>query len=474
MRTSILTLLIALCCCTSAAAQDAKVIMHGQIADTLLLTTYETPRGRQKKFARYELDAATKSEHILDVPDSLCNKRLFLAFNKTYTLLQVQKGQELHLNVEGQKLQFEGDDTKVNQYLYDWLNQYIKAFPNGLDFRMKIRNYFSRHQGDMPQGVETEQELAKIKGINQQATKQLLQYGVSDKQFVEEQKIWTKYLEERMLLANFYFIKSRKLSFSEQYKKAFSEISFKHVDILQHPDASEMLSLFFAMQEEVLGKKRVVPTYLKERAEEFKHDELKEIYVLDELAKLILSQRAFLIKETAESITPFVKTAKGKERLKRMQPSIEKMTAGEMRGKDAFEFEFEDNTGKKVKMSDFRGQYVFIDVWATWCAPCNINIPYLNMVEEELKDENIAFVSISVDKPHQKQKWLDFLAKTHIGGTALLANNAFQDPMCKYYGINAIPRFMLIDPQGKIVSAHCLQPMDAKFRAYLVDFMSKH
>lgn len=160
--------------------------------------------------------------------------------------------------------------------------------------------------------------------------------------------------------------------------------------------------------------------------------------------------------------------------MEKLKKDAAPLKAKEMIGKDAFEFNMEDDRGKLVKMSDFKGKYVFIDIWATWCGPCNVNIPFVNMLEHELKDENIAFVSISIDKPSNKQKWLDFLKKHHIEGTALIAEAAFKSELCKYYKVNSIPRFILVDPQGKIISANCRQPMDADFRAYLIDFIKRN
>ncbi len=473
MKTLFLFIISSAIFISTAIAQDAKLIIKGQITDTLLINTYENPIGRQKKFARYELDAASKNEHAFEIPDSLCNKRLYLSYNKTFTFIELNKGQTLMLDVDGQKLKFKNDNSKVNQYLYDWCNLYIKSFPNALEYRFRIKNFFANSKATIPTGVENNDVLNKISGLNEKATKHLLNYGISDSRFVNQQKIWTKYLEERMLIENYGLIKYQKKDFSTQYKQTFSQIEFNDVDILQHPDANEMLSKLFTIHEDVLDKKRVIPNLLKDRANELKHDELRERYVLSELNKLVISQNIFLLDEVANNITPFVKSNEGKEQLETMKSTINKLVLREMRGKDAFEFKFADTDGKMVKMSDFRGKYVFIDVWATWCAPCNINIPYLNKIEEELEGKNIAFVSISIDKPEQRQKWIDFLNKTHIGGTALIANNAFKDDMCKYYGINAIPRFMLIDPNGKIISAHCRQPIDVGFRNYLVQFITE-
>lgn len=474
MKRFILTILCGVIAASSAMAQDAKLIIRGQIADTLLVNVYAAPVVGQKAFMKYITDAPERTENIIEIPDSLCGKRLYFSYNKHFTFLELKAGQELQINVDGAKLSFSGDANRVNEYLYEWSSQFIDSFDNMLAYRMRVRNFFTNKTVVFPTGVENESQLDNIKGLNNRAMKHFSSFNFNNSDFVARQTVWIKYLETRILLENYRQMSRKEMTFNKSYQQAFQKIAFDDVDVLQHPDVTEMLSYFFQMQEEVLGVSRVLPHTLAAQAADLKHVDLKERYIIDELEKMIRSKKVFLLDEIYANVIPLIKTADGKAQLAKMKPTIEELVKTEMRGQDAFEFAFQDNHGKLVKMSDFRGKYVFIDMWATWCAPCNINIPYMNMLEEDLKDENIAFVSISIDKPEQKQKWLDFLEKTHIGGTALLAKKAFQDEMCKYYDIHAIPRFMLINPEGKIVSAHCLQPMDAGFRKYMVEFMKNH
>lgn len=127
-------------------------------------------------------------------------------------------------------------------------------------------------------------------------------------------------------------------------------------------------------------------------------------------------------------------------------------------GEKAFEFNFTDNNGKMVALKDFRGKAVYIDTWATWCAPCRAELPHLKKLEEAYKDDKrIAFVSISIDEEKDTQKWLDFIKKEELGGTQLHVNG-WNNDYIKYYKINGIPRFLLIDQQGNIVSADAPRP----------------
>jgi thiol-disulfide isomerase/thioredoxin len=69
-----------------------------------------------------------------------------------------------------------------------------------------------------------------------------------------------------------------------------------------------------------------------------------------------------------------------------------------LKGTPSPEFNFENHKGGTTKLSDIKGKYVYIDIWATWCAPCRQEIPYLQKIEKKYEDKRIAFVSISIDQ----------------------------------------------------------------------------
>ena len=127
-------------------------------------------------------------------------------------------------------------------------------------------------------------------------------------------------------------------------------------------------------------------------------------------------------------------------------------------------FNFENLAGGSMSLEDFKGQYVFMDIWATWCAPCKDQIPFLKKAEQIYHDKNIEFVSISVDKSEDYVKLKNLVKELNVGGTQLYANGQWRDLefMTKYH-VNSIPRFILIDPDGKIVDADAPRPSELRF-----------
>ena len=134
------------------------------------------------------------------------------------------------------------------------------------------------------------------------------------------------------------------------------------------------------------------------------------------------------------------------------------------------DFNYVNPSGQLVSLKSLRGNYVYIDVWATWCAPCIAEIPSLKKIEDNYKDKNIKFVSISVDVVSDKQTWLDFVKKNDLKGIQVFADKDFNSDFIKKFGITSIPRFILIGPDGVIIDNNAKRPSDAKLIAQLDSF----
>ena len=127
-------------------------------------------------------------------------------------------------------------------------------------------------------------------------------------------------------------------------------------------------------------------------------------------------------------------------------------------------FDYENHKGGKTKLEDFKGKYVYIDVWATWCGPCRGEIPFLKKMEEMYHDKNIVFVSISVDVDKDHDKWKNFVTEKQLGGVQLFADKNWYSDFITHFGITGIPRFILIDPNGKVAQADAPRPSSPELK----------
>lgn len=135
-------------------------------------------------------------------------------------------------------------------------------------------------------------------------------------------------------------------------------------------------------------------------------------------------------------------------------------------GQDSPKFvDYENYDGGNTSLDDFKGKYVYIDLWATWCGPCKYEIPYLKEIEKTYHSENIVFVSISMDKAGNYQKWRDMVRDRHLSGVQLYAKE--DESFADAYGVEGIPRFILVSPEGMVVDANAPRPSSPKLRVLL-------
>ncbi|TXD46749.1 TlpA family protein disulfide reductase [Polaribacter sp. IC073] len=120
--------------------------------------------------------------------------------------------------------------------------------------------------------------------------------------------------------------------------------------------------------------------------------------------------------------------------------------------------------GGTSSLKDYRGSYVYIDVWATWCGPCKYEIPFLEKVEKEYHDKNIKFVSLSIDNLKDESKWRAMIKDKDMSGIQLLADKDYDSQFIRDYFIYGIPRFILIDTKGNIVNYDAPRPSEEKLK----------
>lgn len=160
-----------------------------------------------------------------------------------------------------------------------------------------------------------------------------------------------------------------------------------------------------------------------------------------------------------ESLAKIITTMSDQEAMMLTQQYKKKLEINKMNGQLSPSFSYENYNGGVAKLEDFKGKYVYIDVWATWCGPCRAEIPHLKKVEEMFKNKNIVFVSISVDKKKDYDKWKQFVTEKQLGGVQLLAtDDKNPSSFMNVYNVNSIPRFILLDKEGNIIYADAPRP----------------
>ncbi|MCE7039013.1 TlpA disulfide reductase family protein [Dyadobacter sp. CY312] len=121
-------------------------------------------------------------------------------------------------------------------------------------------------------------------------------------------------------------------------------------------------------------------------------------------------------------------------------------------GNQAPAFTQPDTAGNAVALKDFKGKYVLLDFWASWCKPCREEHPNLLRAYNEFNTKNFTILSVSLDSPNAKSAWLKAIAKDGLLWTQLSDLKGWKNEAGQLYSVEAVPSNFLIDPYGKIVA----------------------
>ncbi|MEG2278178.1 MAG: TlpA disulfide reductase family protein [Odoribacter sp.] len=443
--------MIVLCCAMSISAQNytkiqGKVKLEGRMKLSEV-TLYKTVDGAQQVYATTQI-APDGSYGFLMVPET---PGFYTVGGKNIAhIIYIKGGEEINIDILDTKGELNGKNSKENEALYQWEDFSHNIRLKSVYFMLSRSNYkdffpeFSTFVKEVPA------LKSKIKSGNPEFDK-LLQFKID----YDVDYYATIFLQTPRS------IHPKKTDWPAYYKTIIATDKYTTDEVLQLPLGVRMISCYasFAYQQKEY-KSYSMDKYLAELG----NDRLKGEYVLSS-SRNLKSYDAYL--EMMDKYGKYFVTPSQKSRAEAIGVALYDSAPG----KDAADFTYPDVNGKQVSLSDFKGKVVLVDVWATWCGPCRGQIPALKKLEEEMHGEEVVFIGVSVDEAKDKQKWLDFVKKEELKGIQLHASG--WSKIAKDYKITGIPRFMVFDKAGKIVSVDAPRPSDPKLKSLIEKEVAK-
>ena len=162
----------------------------------------------------------------------------------------------------------------------------------------------------------------------------------------------------------------------------------------------------------------------------------------------------FTVEETkaqVKKLTEAFPKHKGLEAVSIMMATQPASSKG-MVGQTAPEFSLPDPNGKMISLSSFRGKYVLVDFWASWCKPCRMENPNVVNAYAQFKNRNFTVLGVSLDQEGEKDEWMKAVMKDNLTWTQVSDLQFWNSPVVSLYNIQGIPFNVLVDPTGKIIA----------------------
>lgn len=445
-----------LVCISFIVASCSKEATISGITDNYkALSLYSFKKGEVNLLHTMEIDSVTKEfRQLVQLP----YEGLYLLGRNEKALYPVylKGGERVELQLEKNRLSLSESSGKENQALFQWeegvedvkIHGFLHNYLPG-EYSVEYTEFFK----ELETAADLRDHLLKDLEDENEAFYSLLKYKIrTDLDFYA-----------LSFLKNARYQIPDSVELLDYYKELDLERNLLNLDVLELPNAGMMLETCVWYQNR--DKEPATVSSVACAKESLKDKELQQEYFLSLASRFkFYEEFQHLLDETGNNFFERNYLC----RIERIKEKLSWSAPGLM----APDFEAMKPDSTWMKLSDFKGKTVVVDVWATWCEPCKRMTPLYHQLEKELKQENVVFLNVCVGTWAEVDLWRKMSKDYQIEENTSFVNGWNSD-FVKKYQISGVPRYMIFDEEGRIVSVKAPNPTTSKLKELIVKTLKK-
>lgn len=422
--------------------ETTRVTLRSACKEKELVNLSTSYFGQTKFLLWKNMEPGGSHEQVIQLTEKGFYTLIFQAIQ--YDLfLEPGKDMEIDLQADG-KIVLKGAYEKLNNLLTQIKQQYPSKDKYAEQLLAKKETLLNRERSDFYAGQYREQlKLVKKADLSQEEKE--LATGCVQAVFLKN--IYNPVVNSKV------FGKSNKAETAPGYAMELAKLE-PLPEIIYYTDWAEFLKeLMYTKMQAGKVKLNNPDLWISEWAEAISSPLLRERFI-DYLIEREVTMRYF-----DEACTERCETAKKMVTdpllVRKIEANMAKIESAQ-EAPDVSAITFENTKGETIPLGDFKGKYVFIDIWSTYCNPCIGEMPYIHKLEKELEGAPIEFVSISLDR--KRDDWKKFLTTNQMDHNQFIMLDGDKNPIWALIGLSGIPRFLLIGPDSKVVNKNTYRP----------------
>ncbi|MHB1107667.1 MAG: TlpA family protein disulfide reductase [Lutibacter sp.] len=443
--------------CQKEKTQESIIIsgfVKNKKNDTIKLSTNDKYKlyNQKNENVNIILNSENRFTDTLNISDGYYN----LEIGDNNFILFLKSGDNLNLESDNSKLNISGTGEIENKYLIE---------RNNLDNKLASINYWYHYY------KLNENDFLKLADSIYHCRINLLKkFKIKDKRFYFIEATFAEMDREHKFLNYPFTRQSLNQDYipSKDFPTVFAKTNINDDRLLDIPWFTVMM--FSNIANKIVAK--------NDTRFDAKLDYLR-LAISDRLGQTnpkLKEEIAFLTADEAidktDSLDLFFKTyknfTKNEEHLKKITTKYLNLK-GIIKGKQAPNFEFKNEKGELISLADFQGYVIYLDIWATYCKPCLEEIEPSKKLQKKLSNKKIKFVNICIES--KKESWLNLIKKKEFTGIQLYSTKEGEEKFKESYIVGSLPRYIIIDKEGKIYDVNAKRPSDIELEKELLKIL---